>query len=110
MNMQPNVAAGLSVVFGWISGLVFFLLEKQNRFVRFYAMQSIIFFGGLTVLSIIISILANIASPIGYLSYLLNIVGFIGWLLLVINSFQGKYFKLPYVGDYAEKYANQSTM
>jgi uncharacterized membrane protein len=50
MGMQPNVAAGWSYVFGWISGLIFFFLEKQNRFVRFHAMQSIIFFGGLTVL------------------------------------------------------------
>src|SRR5436853_7023740 len=41
MGMQPNVEAGLSYVFFWVTGLIFFLMEKQNRFVRFHAMQSI---------------------------------------------------------------------
>ncbi len=111
MGMQPNTAAGLSYLAGWITGLIFFLMEKQNRFVRFHAMQSILFFGGLTVLSIIVSILSGIGIPvIGALSYLINLVGFVGWIILLINAFQGKYFKLPYIGDYAEKYANQAPM
>ena len=38
MGMQANVAAGLNYLFGWIGGLIFFLGEKQNRFVRFHAM------------------------------------------------------------------------
>src|SRR3989442_7315085 len=111
MGMQPNVAAGLSYVFGWVTGLIFFLVEKQNRFVRFHAMQSILFFGGLTVINILVSILSGIGIPvIGVLSYLINLVGFVGWIVLLINAFQGKYFKLPYIGDYAEKYANQAPM
>src|SRR5213078_1778870 len=59
MGMQPNVAAGLSYVFGWVTGLIFFLVEKQNRFVRFHAMQSILFFGGLTVINIILNVIGN---------------------------------------------------
>ena len=50
MNMSPTTAAALSYVLGWITGLIFFLSEKQNKFVRFHAMQSIITFGSLTVL------------------------------------------------------------
>src|SRR5579871_5119158 len=49
MNLAPNIAAMLSYLFGWISGLVIFLLEKQNRTVRFHAMQSILFFGSISV-------------------------------------------------------------
>jgi uncharacterized membrane protein len=104
-GMSQNVEAGLSVLFGWLSGLIFFLLEKQNRFVRFYAMQSIIFFGALTVINIVIGFLPYGLSAV---AYLVDVVQFVGWLLLVINAFQGKYFKLPVVGDYAEKYANPS--
>src|SRR6266705_859993 len=63
MGMQPNVAAGLSYVLGWITGLVFFLMEKQNRFVRFHAMQSILFFGGLSVLGIVLRIIIGIDIP-----------------------------------------------
>ncbi len=54
IGLTQNVAAGLSYVFGWISGLIIFLTEKQNRFVRFNAMQSILFFGGLSVINILI--------------------------------------------------------
>jgi uncharacterized membrane protein len=110
MGMQPNVEAGLSYVFGWVTGLIFFLVEKQNRFVRFHAMQSILFFGGISVIDIILSVIGNF----GFLGVLtlfassaLGLIGLVGWIVLMINGFQGKYFKLPIVGDYAEKYANQ---
>ncbi|MEO8973353.1 MAG: hypothetical protein ABI406_17340 [Ktedonobacteraceae bacterium] len=112
MGIQPNMAAGLSYVAGWITGLVFFLLEKRNPFVRFHAMQSILFFGGLTVLNILLSMASwyapgFLALAFGCTGGLLGLVGFVGWIVLMINGFQGKYFKLPVIGDYAERYANQ---
>ena len=63
MNIDPKLAMGLSYVGGWVTGLIFFLLEKQNRQVRFHAMQSILFFGGLTVLNIVISIASTAGVP-----------------------------------------------
>ena len=110
MGMQPNIEAGLSYVLGWVTGLIFFLMEKQNRFVRFHAMQSILFFGGLTVIRIILSIIG--AFPIlgfftGPIWVAVGIIWLVGYIILLINGFQGKYFKLPIVGDYAERYANQ---
>src|SRR5438034_5983312 len=110
MGMQPNVAAGLSYVLGWVTGLIFFLIEKQNRFVRFHAMQSILFFGGIQVIVLILSVIGNIGF-LGLLTFFassaLELIGLVGWIVLMINGFQGNYFKLPIVGDYAEKYANQ---
>src|SRR5258706_8239555 len=53
MGMQANVAAGLSYLFGWIGGVIFFFCEKQNPFVRFNAMQSVILFRGLAVVYIV---------------------------------------------------------
>jgi len=106
LGMQPNVAAGLSYVFTWVSGLIIFLIEKQNRFVRFHAMQSLIFFGSITVLSIVIGYIPYV----NLLSWLLDLVGFVGWIFLMIQGFQGKYYKLPVIGDYAERYANSGTM
>jgi len=112
MQMDPKTAAGLSYVLGWITGIIFFLMEKQNRFVRFHAMQSILFFGGLSVLSIVLQVVSGLNIPfISFLALcvtgLLGIVGLVGWIVLLINGFQGKYFKLPIIGDYAERYANQ---
>jgi uncharacterized membrane protein len=112
MQIDPKTAAGLSYLGLWITGVIFFLMEKQNRFVRFHAMQSILFFGGIFVLDIILRF-ATAFSPdilglaLGCLSFLIGIVGVIGWIVLMINGFQGKYFKLPVIGDYAERYANQ---
>jgi len=112
MGMQPNIEAGLSYVLGWVTGLIFFLMEKQNRFVRFHAMQSILFFGGLTVIRIILGFIGALGLPflgffVGLLGIAVGIIGLVGYILLLINGFQGKYYKLPIVGDYAEKYANQ---
>ena len=112
MGMQANVAAGLSYVLGWITGLVFFLGEKQNRFVRFNAMQSILLYAALTVVYILLEAIASAFLFSGLftlfvlLTYVVGIGGFVLWILLMVNAFQGKYFKLPVIGDYAEKYAN----
>lgn len=117
MGMQPNIAAGLSYLATWVTGIIFFLLEKQNRFVRFHAMQSILFFGGISVLEIAIGIVSGVFGGIiglgllslglTCLSSIVGLVAFVGWIVLMINGFQGKYFKLPIVGDMAERYANQ---
>ena len=109
MGMQANVAAGLSYVFVWVSGLIIFFTEKTNQFVRFNALQSILFFGGLTGLRILLSIIDAFGVPFlgfitGILWLLIGLAGFVGWIVLMINAFQGKYFKLPVVGDYAERY------
>ena len=110
MGIQPNIAAGLSYVLTWVTGLIFFLLEKQNRFVRFHAMQSILFFGGLTVIQIVLGVIGHFPF-LGLLTFLIGnllwLLGVVMWIVLMIFGFQGKYFKLPIVGDYAEKYANQ---
>ena len=132
MGMQPNVAAGLSYVFGWITGLIFFFMEKQNRYVRFHAMQSIIFFGGLTVLITVLEfflvffgrilfphphpspVLVVVAVIVGLLTdvilVLLMNVGFVLWIVLLINGFQGSYFKLPLIGSYAERFASRDPL
>jgi uncharacterized membrane protein len=115
MGMQANVAAGLSYVLGWITGLIFFLGEKQNRFVRFNAMQSILLYAALTVFYIVLDVLVTALAfsglgallvLFGLLIWLVGIAAFVLWIILMINAFQGKYLKLPIIGDYAEKYAN----
>ena len=115
MGMDANIAAGLSYIVGWITGLIFFFTEKQNRFVRFHAMQSILFSVALTVFYIVLNIV-NIALAftnvpfIGMLftlaGFLVSLGAFVAWIFLLINAFQGKYFKLPIIGNYAERYAN----
>src|SRR6266705_1100109 len=60
MGLEPHIAAGLSYVGIFVTGLIFFLLEKQNRFVRFHAMQSIIFSATWIVWSIFVGMLSAV--------------------------------------------------
>lgn len=115
MDMSPNVAAGLSYVLGWVTGLIFFLMEKQNRFVRFHAMQSILFSGGISVIGVVLNILVSIlpsalAVALGCLWVLVCLAALVVWIILMVNAFQGKDFKLPVISEYAEKYANQGSI
>lgn len=101
-GMEENVAALLSYVLGWVTGLIFFLIEKDSKFVKFHAMQSIITFGALTILYyifLIIPVLGWIVDSI------LGILGFVLWIVLMIKAYQGVKFKLPIAGDLAEKWS-----
>lgn len=94
-GLPKNTAAALSYVLGWLTGIVFLLIEK-NPFVRFHAMQSIITFGLLTLLSFV-PVIGWILSP------LVMIVGFVLWLLLIFKAYQGEEYKLPWIGEFAKK-------
>jgi uncharacterized membrane protein len=116
-GMQPNVAALLSYVLGWITGLIFFLIEKENKFIRFHAAQSLVVFGALTVLQIAIGIFSGIFAaihlyfliPVFTLLYpLIGLAGLVLWILLMIKAYQGEMFKLPIAGDMAEKMSEKA--
>ena len=98
-GLPRNTAAALSYVLGWLTGIVFLLIEK-DPFVRFHAMQSIVAFGLLTVLSFV-PVIGWLLSP------LLMIVGFILWLVLIFKAYQGEEFKLPWIGEFAQKQAGK---
>jgi uncharacterized membrane protein len=111
-GMQANVAALVSYVLGWITGLIFFLIEKDNKFVRFHALQSIIVFGALSILGFVLSIFFQIFIMVhlyfmfqflALISKLLWLVALILWVVLMIQAYQGVRFKLPIAGDIAEK-------
>lgn len=120
-GLDENVAAVLSYVFNWVSGLVFFLIEKNSRLVRFHAMQSLIlavvFFVGMIALYIVWFVLAIVASQIsgilgtlvglvvGLIIFVFFLACVIGWILGMVKAYQGQYFKLPVIGNFAEKFS-----
>ncbi len=111
LGLDPNISAFLSYLFSPISALIIFLMEKQNRFVRFHAMQSLLSAAAVIVIEVVLSVLNHIPFidllSIFLLGPLVGLAVFVIWIVLMVNAFQGKYFKLPIIGDYAEKYANQ---
>jgi uncharacterized membrane protein len=88
----------------WVGGLVFLLLERENRFVRFHAMQSLLFFGTMSILGWVFSYIPFVFFGIGGA---LGLVTFVVWIVLIVSACRGRYFKLPLFGDYAEQYANR---
>ena len=99
-GLEANVAGLLCYVLGWITGLVFILIEKENKFVRFHAMQSIIVFGAITVASIIFNLIPFIGV---FLGVLLSILALVLWIILMVKAYQGDKYKLPWAGELAEK-------
>lgn len=99
-GMNQNVAGLLCYALGWITGLIFILMEKENKFVRFHAMQSIFAFGGLTVLMMVlgfIPIVGWVLIPFVWIAELIL------WIVLMVKAYKGELFKLPVVGEMAEK-------
>ncbi len=112
-GIEANVAALLSYVLGWVTGLIFFLIEKDNKFVKFHAMQSMVVFGALFVAQIGIGILLGafimmrlvfFIPLFSLLNTLIILIALILWVILMIKAYQGEKFKLPLAGDIAEKH------
>jgi uncharacterized membrane protein len=100
LGMNENVEGALCYLVGWLTGIVFYLLEKDNEFVRFHARQSILTFLPLSILSFIFSWIPFLGWIIGGLIWLITIIL---WLVLMIKAYQGHKFKVPVVGDIAER-------
>ncbi len=121
--MDPKVAAAISYI--WIVGVIFFFLEKENKFVRFHAMQSIIF--GITntvvmIVLLVVGFVLTFAFGIGgtmvgggigtlismlvwvvwLLFWLIAMALLIGLILAAVRAYQGQKFKLPIIGNIAE--------
>jgi len=122
-GLDENIAALLSYVFTWVSGLIFFLIEKDSRFVRFHAMQSILLGASALIIGFVLwfvwvvaaIIFAQISdvlgSLVGLVLGLLLFVFYIGILIAVIlcliKAYQKQYFKLPVIGNFAEKFSTK---
>jgi uncharacterized membrane protein len=100
-GMEENVAGLLCYLFGWLSGLIFLLIEKENKFVRFHAWQSIIVFAAFTIVTIVLRVIPVIGWVV---SSILGIVVFVLWIVLMYKAYKGERYKLPWAGDLAEKW------
>ena len=103
-GLAENVAGLLCYVLGWVSGLVFILIEQKSNFVRFHAIQSIYVFGILIIAAIVLGWIPVIGDVF---AWILLAVMFILWIILMIKASQGIKFMLPWAGDWAEKWVNR---
>jgi len=115
-GLKENIAGLLCYVGAWISGIVFLVIEKENKNVRFHAMQSIVVFGVLTVAQIVLNIVGGIAAAATgsvaitlSLGAIMSILWIVCWAIGMIQAYQGKRFKFPWAGNFAEKQLKQGS-
>ena len=98
-GFDANVAAALSYLVGFVTGAVFLVVEKRNRFVRFHAMQSTLFFA----IAVLVQVVLRLIPVVGFLVFLFVVlpVSAVVWLLMMYKAYQGEEFKLPLIGQWA---------
>ncbi len=111
-GIDENVAGLLCYVLGWVTGIIFLLIDKRP-FVKFHAAQSIVVFGGLTVLRIGLAFMGGMTGGLigwgmyGTLSLLLGLLTLVLWIFLMVKAFQHETFKVPIAAPIAEGIANK---
>jgi len=119
LGIPPNLAAALAYLLAWVSGIIVLLIEKENRYVRFHAAQSVLVFGGLTVLGMLLPIAGNILGIIpligpifkailSIISFLLGLAALVTWVGLVLLALFGRDYRVPYLDSYADQIARQT--
>ena len=99
-GMEVHIACFLAYLLGWISGLVLLLVERKSTQVRYHAAQSVVLFGALTILSILVPILPLIGS---ILQALLGVLSLGLWIVLMVTALMDNPPELPVVDEYARK-------
>ena len=115
-QMAENTAGLLCYLLGWVTGLIFYFIDKRPS-VQFHAKQSITVFGGLTIIRIVLgmfigaSFFAGGFAGLGMAGALLGLLGLLGlvlWVLLMIKAYQGEQFRVPFAADVADKLFGKS--
>ena len=105
-GLQENVAGLLCYALGWVTGLIFLLIDKRP-FVKFHAAQSIVVFGGLTVIRIALVFMHGMFG--GFFGWgLLSLIGLLGlilWVFLMVKAYQHETFRVPLAADIADGFA-----
>ena len=110
-GLQENIAGLLCYAGVWITGVIFLILEPKNRFVRFHAIQSIVTFGGISIIGALFNTAGRgwlLSAVTSTANAILSLVFFVLWIVLMIKAYQGVNYKVPIAGDIAEQFAGKS--
>jgi len=110
-GLSENVAGLLCYVLGWLTGIIFILIDKRP-FVRFHAAQSIVVFGALTILKIGFGIVMGVGGIVGFglwamISMLLSLLTLVLWIFLMIKAYQHELFRVPIAAPIADGIAGK---
>jgi uncharacterized membrane protein len=110
-GIDKRTGAFLSYLLGWITGLIFLFVGKNDPDVKYHAAQSLVFFGGLTVINFVLGILGGISHALffGWIADLIGLYAFIMWIVCLYKAWSGggARFQIPLVGGFVSPYAEQ---
>ena len=122
-TLNPKIAGLLAYLFGWLGGLIILLIERNNKEVRFHALQSIAFNIGFIVIYVPFTLVGIVVGevvfginkilglivgiPITLIGWAMPVGGLVFWILLMIKAYNEEHYKLPIIGDKVEKYVNR---
>jgi uncharacterized membrane protein len=103
-GMDKKTAALLSYLVVWITGIIFLFVGKDDPDVKYHAAQSIILFGGIQIIEILVNIVVSISSALSFLAWLntlLTIIGILGWIYCLYKAWTGNgaRFEIPVIGS-----------
>jgi uncharacterized membrane protein len=112
-GLAPNIAGLLCYICPPITGIIFLLIEKDNRDVKFHAWQSLAFgvcyvvvLIALEILAALMGVIASVLGIIvGFFVPILILAAFIVWIICMIKAYQGERWRIPVIGDFAAKKA-----
>ena len=115
-GLAPNIASLLCYVCTIVTGIIFLVIEKENKEVKFHAWQAIFLGGAAIAVSIVVNILSMVLGAIvGFLGAIIGIVGllinlalFIVWIIAMIKAYNGDHWLIPVIGNLAEQQVNKS--
>ncbi len=110
-GLAPNAAAALAYLAWWLSGLLFFLVERESGFVKFHAAQALVGLGALWAAGLTLWVFALAALFVSasafqvllYLAYGVWVVGLIAWAICIVRAWKGEEFELPWAGNIARR-------
>ena len=99
-GLSENIGGLLCYLCVWVTGLIFLVVERENKFIRFCALQSLIWFGALSVVSLALGFALGWIPLIGvFVHWILGVIGVVSWLFLMYTGYRGKTFQIPYIGE-----------
>jgi len=100
-GLEANIAGLLCYLIPFLSGLLLLILEKNSRFVKFHAMQAVLTFGALFAAYYVSSIIPLIG---GLIQFLIQLLGFVLWILLMVKAYGKEWYRVPLIGEMAESH------
>ncbi len=107
LGLDENARAALSYVLGWASGIVFLLIEKESKHVKFHALQSTIAFLSLHIFLILLHVVMTPLYMFSAWYQMFLILLLVLWIVLIAKAYQGEIFKLPIIGHISHRHTHK---